>query len=75
MWLYVTIAHVLVENVDGKESYVIQYWLHPYMDDTIVVFVITVLFFATIIIYSSTYTKNHVKPPRAHYFLKWNIIN
>jgi len=68
-------THVLVENVDGKESYVIQYWLHLYMDDIIVVFVTIILFFTTIIIYSATYTKNLVKPPKAHYFLKWSIIN
>jgi hypothetical protein len=47
---------------------------YPYMDDIIVVFVTNILFFATIIVYLTTYTKKHVKPPREHYFLKWSII-
>jgi CRISPR/Cas system-associated protein Cas7 (RAMP superfamily) len=43
---------------------------YPYMDDIIVVFVTNILFFATIIVYLTTYTKNHVKPLKEHCFFK-----
>jgi hypothetical protein len=41
---------------------VIQFWLHPLMDDNIVAFAITMNFFAIVIIYSTTW----IKKRRAH---------
>ncbi len=72
MWLHEGLNQTLVVDVTTtydqydfhwecgwKVNNVIQFWLHPSMDDKVVVFAITMKGFAIAIIYSTTCTNKH----------------
>jgi len=53
---------------------VIQFWLHPSMDDNVVVFVTTMKVFATTIVYSTTCTKKY-RPHMANFIISIGLLS